>query len=206
MTTHPALTFYLWSILLSYLLGSIPSGYWLGKLLKGIDIRQHGSGNPGATNVFRVLGTGPGVVTLLLDILKGAMPVLWAQRVHPESLAVAVVTGVAAIMGHTTSPFLGFRGGKGVATSAGVFGALLPLPSAIALGTFLVTLLISRMVSASSILGALALPLAAFSLAEPPLLAYTSAAIAALVIWRHRSNIRRILARTESRIGSKGSA
>jgi len=146
------------------------------------------------------------VVTLLLDILKGAMPVLWAQRVHPESLAVAVVTGVAAIMGHTTSPFLGFRGGKGVATSAGVFGALLPLPSAIALGTFLVTLLISRMVSASSILGALALPLAAFSLAEPPLLAYTSAAIAALVIWRHRSNIRRILARTESRIGSKGSA
>src|SRR5580765_1517553 len=102
-------------ILASYLIGSIPTGYWLGKLWKGIDVRQQGSGNLGATNVFRVLGVAPGIVTLLLDILKGIAPVMWVQHVHPGDLGLAVAAGLAAIMGHMTSIFVRFRGGKGVA-------------------------------------------------------------------------------------------
>ena len=186
---------------MAYLLGSIPTGYWLGKFWKGVDVRQHGSGNLGATNVFRVLGVGPGITTLALDILKGAAPVIGVQHFFPGDLGLAVAAGMAAILGHMTSLFVRFRGGKGVATSAGVFAALLPVPSGIALAVFLICLALSRMVSASSICGALALSLAALSLGCAPLLKYTAVAVACLVIWTHRGNIQRILAGTESKIG-----
>lgn len=188
-------------LLACYILGSIPTGYWLGKAWKGIDVRQHGSGNLGATNVFRVLGAAPGTVTLLLDIAKGALPVLFIQHHMPESLVMQVTGGLATILGHTASVFVQFRGGKGVATSAGVFAALLPWPSAIALGVFLITLAMSRRVSVSSLVSAVTLAVSAFFLAPEPLLAYTAAVVAALVVWTHRGNIRRILAGTEPRIG-----
>ena len=197
---------FLFVVLVAYLIGSIPTGYWLGKLWKGIDVRQHGSGNLGATNVFRVLGTGPGVITLLIDILKGAIPVLLVKHLYPQFMNLPIAAGIAAIVGHTTSMFVGFRGGKGVATSAGVFAALLPLPTAIAVGVFALSFALSRMVSISSILAALALSLAAFILSPERGLAYTAAAVACLVIWTHRGNIRRILDGTESRFGSKGNA
>src|ERR1044071_9941862 len=113
--------------LASYLLGSIPTGYWLGLAWKGIDIRKHGSGNLGATNVFRVLGKWPGFGTLAFDILKGWIPVHLAMRFFPGRLALAIGAGLSAIVGHTASLFVRFRGGKGVATSASVFAALLPL-------------------------------------------------------------------------------
>src|SRR5439155_1663845 len=152
----------------------------------------------------RVLGMAPGTVTLLVDIAKGALPVLTIKHLCPGELGLAVAAGLAAILGHTASPFVHFRGGKGVATSAGVFGALLPVPSAIALPVFLLCLFITRMVSVSSILAAIALAIAAFILSPEPLLAYTAGAVAGLVIWTHRGNIRRILAGTESHIGLKG--
>src|SRR5690349_1077306 len=95
-------------IAVSYLIGSIPTGYWLGKLWKGVDVRQHGSGNLGATNVFRVLGTAPGVITLLIDIAKGAGPVLWVKHTYPDLLGWAVAAGLATIVGHTTSVFVRF--------------------------------------------------------------------------------------------------
>jgi acyl phosphate:glycerol-3-phosphate acyltransferase len=193
------------SVLLgSYFLGAIPTGFWLGKAWKGIDVRQHGSGNLGATNVFRVLGTVPGIVTLVLDIFKGAAPVLLVKHFFPGMIGLAALAGVVAIVGHTTSPFVGFHGGKGVATSAGVFGALLPLPAAIAMGVFAIGLAISRRVSVSSICAAVALAIAAFHYSPEPLLAYAAAAMAVLIIWTHRGNIQRIIAGTEPRLGSKG--
>ncbi len=197
----------LWTInLLSYLLGSIPTGLWLGKAWKGIDVRQHGSGNLGATNVFRTLGIVPGVITLLLDIAKGAVPVWLMLRSYPDRLGWALIAGLCAIFGHTMSIFVRFRGGKGVATSAGVFGALMPAPAAIAVAVFLLVLALTRMVSASSILAALALASSSFFLAPDHRLAYPTCAVACLVVWKHRSNIQRIWAGTESRIGSRGRA
>jgi glycerol-3-phosphate acyltransferase PlsY len=191
---------------LSYLLGSIPTGLWLGQLWKGIDVREQGSGNLGATNVFRILGPGPGIITLLLDIAKGAAPVLAVLRHDPGNFALALMAGLCAIVGHTMSLFVKFRGGKGVATSAGVFAALMPLSAAIAIGIFLISLAATRMVSASSILAALGLAVSSFFFAPDPRLAYPTCAVACLVIWKHRSNIQRILAGTESRMGAKGGA
>ncbi len=184
----------------SYLLGSIPTGYWLGKAWKGIDIRTQGSGNVGATNVVRVLGVGPGVITFLIDCLKGALPVLWVQHTYPGALGWATCAGLAAILGHTTSPFVRFQGGKGVATSGGAFAALLPIPTGIGFAVFLVCLAFSRMVSASSILAAVALAVSAFKFAPDPMLAYAVTGVSLVVIWKHRDNIKRILAGTESRI------
>lgn len=188
-------------VAVSYLIGSIPTGYWLGKGWKGIDIRQHGSGNLGATNVFRVLGKGPGMATLAIDILKGALPVLWVQSRFPGALSLAVAAGLAAIVGHMGSIFVGFRGGKGVATSAGVFAALMPIPSAIAFSIFLGLLGLTRFVSVSSVAGAAALAISALLMHADPLLAGAAVAVAAAVLWKHRHNLRRVAAGTEPRVG-----
>src|SRR5882672_11102169 len=99
---------------LAYLIGSVPTGYWLGKLWKGVDVRQFGSGNLGATNVFRVLGVVPGLLTFVIDFSKGLISVLVAKRLFPGELSIALCAGLAAILGHTTSVFVRFRGGKGV--------------------------------------------------------------------------------------------
>jgi glycerol-3-phosphate acyltransferase PlsY len=186
----------------SYIVGSIPTGFWLGKYWRGVDVRQMGSGNLGATNVFRVLGKGPGIVTLLIDVAKGVAPVLWVRQLYPGMLGLAVAAGLAAIVGHVTSIFVQFRGGKGVATSAGVFAALMPYPSLIALGIFLLVLWITRRISAGSIAAAVSLPASAFALSAPTVLTYTACAVACLVVWTHRANIRRIMAGTEPTFGA----
>ncbi len=183
-----------------YLLGSIPTGLWLGKAWKGMDVRQHGSGNLGATNVFRVLGAVPGAITLSLDILKGVTAVLLAKHYFPGDLRVFIAAGLAAIVGHTMSVFVKFRGGKGVATSAGVFFALLPLPSLFALIAFAIVFGISHYVSLGSLSGAFTLVLSSFFLASPKPLTWTAAGIFLFVIWTHRANITRLRQGTENRI------
>jgi glycerol-3-phosphate acyltransferase PlsY len=184
----------------SYVLGAIPTGYWLGLAWKGIDVRTQGSGNLGATNVFRVLGKGPGIVTLILDIWKGILPILAARHYFPDMPMLPLEAGLLAILGHTTSPFVGFRGGKGVATSAGVFYALLPIPTSIAVGVFSLSLFISAYVSLSSILAALTLAIATCIAHVAIPLKVAAVAIAVFVIWKHRTNIQRLRAGTESKI------
>ena len=187
------------AVLLSYVLGSIPTGLWLGRAFKGIDIREHGSKNIGATNTMRVLGKPLGAAALVADIAKGAIPVLAAAQLS-HLLYLPLICGVAAILGHSFSLFLGFKGGKGVATSTGVFLALLPIPTLIAAAVFGVVLAATRMVSASSISAAIALSIAAFFFTTLPVLLGVVWLMALLVIFKHRDNIRRILKGEENRI------
>ena len=186
-------------VLASYLLGSIPTGLWLGLRLKGVDIREHGSKNIGATNTMRTLGKGLGAVALLGDMAKGAVPVLFLGSMLEWEYA-PLVCGLAAIAGHTWSVFLKFTGGKGVATSAGVFLGLAPLPMAIAIGVFAVVVGVTRMVSAGSVLAAVALGVAVWVFPHDPVLRGIATAVAVLVVVRHRDNIKRIIAGTESRL------
>lgn len=186
-------------IVAAYFLGAIPTGVWLGKAWKGIDVRQHGSGNLGATNVFRVLGPGPGAVTLIIDMLKGFLPVITARQFFASDLQIWIAVGIIAILGHTASIFLGFRGGKGVATAAGVFAALLPLPFLIAIVTFLIVVAVSGYVSVGSMMGATALAAAAFVLSSPRPLSWMALVIAVFVVWMHRTNIERLKQGTENR-------
>ena len=187
-------------VTMAYVIGSVPTGYWLGKLWKGVDIRQFGSGNLGAANVFRVLGPAPGLLTFLIDLAKGWISVFLAMRFFPGELPIAIVTGVAAILGHTMSVFVHFRGGKGVATSAGVFLALLPIPSAAGLAVFALVFGATHYVSLGSLLGAFTLVGASFALSSPKPLSWTAAVAALFVTWTHRANIRRLLEGTENRI------
>ncbi len=187
-------------VALAYLIGSVPTGYWLGKLWKGVDVREFGSGNLGATNVFRVLGAGPGLLTLLIDMAKGWVSVFLAQRFFLGELPITIVSGAAAILGHTMSVFVHFHGGKGVATSAGVFLALLPMPSTVALAVFAMVFGATRYVSLGSLLGALTLAATSFALSSPKALSWTATAAALFVTWTHRANIHRLLNGTENRI------
>ena len=202
---HPALL-----LALSYLLGGIPFAYVAGKMARGIDLRQHGSGNLGATNVYRTLGGKIAVAVLLLDGLKGALPVLFFPRLssapRPELWAIAF--GVAAILGHARSPFLGWKGGgKGVATAAGVFFALAWLPMLAALGVFLATVLVTGYVSLGSLLAAVTLPtvIALRGGVQSPVF-YVAIVVAAFVFWTHRANIGRLRRGEESRFGRKAAS
>jgi glycerol-3-phosphate acyltransferase PlsY len=191
-----------WSIvgvIASYALGSIPTGLWLGQRLRGIDIREHGSKNIGATNTMRVLGKKLGAIALACDIAKGLIPVLIAQR-YGEWAYLPIVCGVAAILGHTFSFFVNFKGGKGVATSAGVFMGLAPLPMLVAVVVFGLVLALTRMVSAGSILAATAMTISVFLLPTPFPIQVLTVVVALLVIYKHRTNIQRILAGNESKI------
>jgi len=190
------------AILLSYVLGSIPTGLWLGLWLRKVDIRDHGSKNIGATNTLRVLGKPLGAAALLGDMAKGVVPVLFVSQLSDWQYA-PIACGLAAICGHTFSLFLKFRGGKGVATSAGVFGGLAPLPMLVAVVTFVIVVAITRMVSAGSILGATALAISVFIFPTDNVVRGIAVAIALLVIIRHRENIQRILNGTENRFGKK---
>lgn len=193
------MTMTLLAIVLAYVLGSIPTGLWLGLSLRGVDIRQHGSRNIGATNTLRVLGKGLGFLALIGDMAKGLVSVVLVAQLSAWPYA-PIVCGLAAICGHTFSVFLGFRGGKGVATSAGVFLGLAPIPMAIALGVFIVVVGTTRMVSAGSILGAIAMSAAVFFFPVDPVVRGITVAVALLVIVRHRENIQRIFAGTENRL------
>jgi len=191
-------------VVLSYLLGAVPASYIAGRLAKGIDLRLHGSGNLGATNTFRVLGARVAAPVMVFDILKGTFPVVaFGQWDAPGSdPRWALAYGAAAIVGHVFPVYMRFRGGKGVATSAGVFLGLAPAALGVGLAVWLVVLKVSRMVSAASILAALAvgvmLLLTPVRMEEVRILGL---AVVAFVILAHRSNIGRILKGTESRFG-----
>lgn len=208
---HPLLSWLLIAIG-SYLLGSIPFGYLAGRLC-GVDIRTKGSGNIGATNALRVLGKKWGYAVFLLDFLKAWLPVKlalgWgiALMVHPAS-APGALAGLCALLGHSFPVWLGFKGGKGIASSAGVIVGLFSLPVfLICLGLWLLLFTATRYVSVASIVASAALPVAVFTLYRlhrADWLGLTvSVVMAALAIWRHRSNIVRLRAGTEPRFERK---
>lgn len=187
------------AIAFSYLLGSVPTGLWLGLKLRNIDIREHGSRNIGATNTLRVLGKKLGIITLAMDVLKGWLPVAAALWLNAWDY-LPILCGLAAILGHTFSVFLWFRGGKGVATSTGVFLGLAPMPTLIAALVFAVVVTATRMVSAGSIAAAAALSVAVFFFPASVPVRVVTVVVAALVILKHRANIQRIVKGEESRI------
>lgn len=181
----------------AYVAGSIPSGYLICKVLLGIDIRTLGSGNPGTANVYRSVGPRAGLGTLVLDVAKGAIPVVLTKHFVTQDVSVLLVCGVAAIAGHFWMVFLRFKGGKGVATSAGVFLVLMPKPLAVALGAFLVLTFGTGHISAGSIAGAAVLPAAAFALGADPRVAWVSLAVCAVILYKHLPNLKRLLASRE---------
>ncbi|GAF19796.1 acyl-phosphate:glycerol-3-phosphate O-acyltransferase PlsY [Bacillus sp. JCM 19046] len=195
-------------ILFSYLLGSISFSYLIAKKIKKIDIRSQGSGNAGATNTLRVLGVGPAVTVLLLDVAKGVLPIVVAMLLSDEPL-VHVAAGLGAIIGHNWPVYFGFRGGKGVATSIGVMATLLLLPALtagiIAIGSIVMT----RYVSLGSLLFAILTPIAALLFMIMPPFTYPleyiflSIFLAIMSVWRHRTNVSRLLSGTESKLGKK---
>jgi acyl phosphate:glycerol-3-phosphate acyltransferase len=195
------------AVVASYFLGAVPTSYLVARGIAAIDLREHGSRNLGATNLYRVLGWRYAVPVGLFDVAKGTVPVvLFAPLVSPATLF-AVLCGVAAVLGHVFSVFVRFRGGKGVATAAGVVLGLTPLALAIAFVVWAALVWLTGYVSLGSIAGALLLPPAVllFHPGERHLV-WVYAAIAAFVVWAHRANIRRLLAGTENRFGRRASA
>jgi len=198
-------------IIASYLLGSIPAAYIVGKS-RGIDLRKHGSGNLGATNVMRVLGTKIGLAVFAFDMAKGAVPVLFFPRFVPptapvsDPVIVAIICGLAAIMGHVRPIYLRFgKGGKGVATAAGVFLALAPLQTLLTLIVFAVVLLSSGFVSLGSLTSATMLPvLLGITVGVRSPLFALSVFVAVFVFWTHRANIVRLRNGEEHRFGKRG--
>ena len=194
----------LW-LVASYFVGAIPTSYLAGRLFRGIDLREHGSRNLGATNVYRTLGWRYAIPVGLADIAKGAVPVLvFAPQVSGSQLF-ALACGLAAIVGHVFSVFVRFRGGKGVATAAGVMLGLAPLAIGLSALTWVLVVKLSGYVSLASIAGAAVFPLAVYLLERPdrPEILWLDALVAVAIIWFHRANIRRLLNGTESRFGRR---
>jgi glycerol-3-phosphate acyltransferase PlsY len=202
-------------LVLSFLVGSIPTAIVSGKLLKKIDIREHGSGNAGATNVLRVLGWKAGVIVLLIDMFKGYVAVVWIVEIIPnvnniDTKAIyQIMAGAAAICGHIWTVFAGFKGGKGVGTAAGVFFGLQPIPVFICLLVFVGIVFRTKYVSLGSMIGAILLPtillVQYFFLQRPIPIAHLGIAIllAVLIILMHRENIHRLVEGTENKISFK---
>lgn len=205
-------------LVVAYLLGSIPTGYTAAKLLKGIDIREVGSGSTGATNVLRTLGKGPGAFVLLVDCLKGVLAILlvyWffnfasshnliPATVNPQWQSwIVTLAGLSAILGHSKSIFLGFTGGKSVATSLGILLAMNWQVGLATVGVFAIVIAVSRIVSLSSISGAAAVSIVMILLHQPLPYILFGVVGGLYVIVRHRSNIQRLLAGTEPKIGQK---
>jgi glycerol-3-phosphate acyltransferase PlsY len=194
-------------IIIAYLLGSIPTSVWIGKYFYGIDIREHGSGNAGATNTFRVLGKKPGIIVLIIDILKGSAAVslaYWFENVLPanEFIDIEIGLAIACVFGHIFPVFAGFRGGKGVATLLGSTMIITPISCALALVVFLIVLFSTRYVSLSSMSAGVSYPFILHFILhnQHPSLTIYSILIALLLIITHRKNIRRLLTHTESKI------
>ena len=190
----------------AYLLGSIPSAVWIGKYFYKIDVREYGSGNAGATNVFRVLGKKAGIPVLLIDVLKGFLAVSLAHLSNNtvgsnQYINIQLVLGIASLVGHIFPIFASFRGGKGIATLLGIILAVLPYAALISIGIFIIVLLISSYVSLSSMSAALAFPLVVilvFKTTTPSLIIF-SILIAIMVLITHQKNIERLLRREESK-------
>jgi glycerol-3-phosphate acyltransferase PlsY len=196
----------------AYVIGAVPFAYIAGKALKGVDIRDYGSGNVGATNVLRTLGKGPGIAVLLLDMAKGTVAVtlvpLAFLRVNGADFPVSdellrAICGVVAIVGHIWTVFLRFRGGKGVATTVGVFFGLTWVSMLISIGVFVVVVYLTRYISLGSILLGVSLLVANLLLRSPVEYVILSGAVLLLVIYTHGSNIRRLMRGTENKLGKK---
>jgi glycerol-3-phosphate acyltransferase PlsY len=190
-------------LLASYLLGAIPTSYLAGRLFRGIDLRQHGSRNLGATNLYRVLGWRYAVPVGLLDAAKGFIPVVaFAPRVSSSDLF-ALICGLTAVLGHAFSVFVRFKGGKGVATAAGVMLGLAPVALAVATAVWVALVFTTGYVSLGSIAAAAVFPLAVLLFDRPaePGMLWLDVAVAAAIIWFHRGNIQRLLKGTENRFG-----
>lgn len=194
-----------WLLLVaSYLLGSIPASYLAGRWTRGIDLREHGSGNLGATNTFRVLGPKVAAPVMLFDVLKGFVPTWFFPQMDPSvDWRWALAYGAAAILGHVFSIYMGFRGGKGVATGAGVFLALAPAAVGGAFLVWLAALLLSRMVSLASILAAVTVVPLIWLTTDRAAVRVLGAGVALFVVFAHRTNVGRILRGEEHRFGKK---
>jgi acyl phosphate:glycerol-3-phosphate acyltransferase len=194
-----------WLLLgLAYVLGSLPTSYLAGRWARGIDLREHGSGNLGATNAFRVLGWRAAAPVVAVDVAKGLVPTalfpLWDGS---AASGWALAYGASAIVGHVFSVFVGFRGGKGVATSAGVFLALAPWAVVIGAVVWGLTVVLTRIVSVASIVAAVVLPMAVFVTNAPRTVFWLSVGLSVFVIHAHRDNIRRLIRGEENRFGRK---
>jgi glycerol-3-phosphate acyltransferase PlsY len=187
---------------IGYLLGSMPNGYLAGRWLKGIDLRQCGSGSTGATNVLRNVGKAPALVVFLLDVGKGALAVLLAKSFGLNDW-VQVLAGLAALAGHIWPVWLGWKGGKAVATGLGMFLGLAWPVGLACFGLFMAVISISRIVSLSSVVAAIGLPVLMVLAGANGASISVSVVASVMVLWRHRSNIERLIAGTEPRIGAK---
>ena len=203
-------------VLIGYLAGSLTPSIWIGKLIYKKDIRQIGSGNAGATNVYRTLGWRPALAVMAIDISKGFLPTwfaasLWIGPPDVDVVYLQLLAGIMAVLGHCYTLFGGFRGGKGVATAGGMMIALFPIVIPFCILVFVVVVWLTRYVSLASICTAISLPIALFTarygfdrpLATP--LLTLGIGIAVFIVFTHRSNVKRLLAGSESKIGSSGS-
>jgi glycerol-3-phosphate acyltransferase PlsY len=199
------------SLALAYLLGSIPTAVWVGKAFHDIDVREHGSGNAGATNVIRVLGWKTGVPVLLVDMAKGSIAALLPLFLHiaesgsPQLINLQIFNGLSAIVGHMFPVFAGFRGGKGVATAAGSIAAIHPYVTIICLGVFILVFILTGIVSVSSMSAGIAFPVMLFTFFNTPSLLFKifSVFIAVAMLITHRENIKRLLKGEEKRLFGK---
>jgi glycerol-3-phosphate acyltransferase PlsY len=189
------------SVALGYLVGSIPFGFLLARRRGGVDIRRTGSGNVGATNVFRSAGVRAGLMTAVLDVAKGAGAVFAAWALTGTGNAGAAA-GVAAVAGHVYPVWLGFRGGKGVATAFGAFTVLAPLPALAVLAIFGAVVRVTRYVSAGSVAAAVSLGPLVYISAGPPAATRAAFVVGCLILFAHRSNLARLLAGSERRLGA----
>ena len=185
-------------IILSYFFGAIPSGVWIGKIFKNIDVRDYGSKNSGATNSYRVLGAKLGIAVLIIDVLKGFIPLYIASKFN-LAYNDLVILGSVAILAHTFSCFISFKGGKGVATSLGVFLFLAPVITLILLVIFILVVYFTKYISLGSITAAFLLPIFTFFTHRDTYLFTLSVVIAIFVIYRHKTNISRLLSGTENK-------
>ncbi len=190
-------------VLGGYLAGSIPFGYLLGRLVLGVDVRTVGSGNIGGTNVARAGGKGLGIATIALDALKAIVPILLARRLlagAPRAELLVVAVAIAAFVGHLFPVWLGFRGGKGVATALGIFAVLAPWAAAVGIATYAAAYGATRISSVGSLAGTAACAAAAFVLRGPSSpVSWAGVVLAALIVLRHRENIRRLISGEEKR-------
>jgi glycerol-3-phosphate acyltransferase PlsY len=189
------------AVFVAYFVGSIPFAFLLARR-RGVDLRRAGSGNVGASNVLRTSGVSHAVAAMCLDGAKGALAVLVAQRLTVGD-ATPVAAGLASIIGHLYPVWLRFRGGKGVATAAGVFAVLAPAALAVASGVFVVAVWTTRYISAGSLAAAVTLPLAAVAGGVPPAVVVGAGVSAGMILHRHRANLARLLAGTERRVGQR---
>ena len=187
------------SMLATYLITAIPTGILLARVMGYEDVRGKGSGNIGASNVYRVAGKLPGFLTLLGDIAKGLLPLLAIKLWLAPTPGQLGLLALIAIIGHCYPVYLGFRGGKGVATGLGIFLVLSPKAVLFAAAVFLLTVAISRFISLGSVLAALAMPLLVLFLGQPKEIMVSALGIAGLIVWRHRENLRRLLDGSENR-------